>query len=355
MSYLPSDAPSLLLLAPEFLRDASAGPVERRESLVLGVDGGATKTRAAVLNFETGAVFVGRAGPSNPHAVGFEPASAAIEESVAQAMCLAGIDPAQLGAAVLGIASADLQADRAQLLRGTPALQSVPHRLVTNDVVIAWAAGTLGLPGIALIAGTGSNCFGVDDDGAAWRSGGWGHIVGDEGSGYAIGLAALRAIASYRDGRGPWTSLVSKCLSHFARDSVEECIRLAYVTYGKAEVAALAGLVQEAAEGGDVIAREIFNEAGRALANFVVTTAERLTFRSPFPVAMVGGAFRAGHWLVDPLRVVLARSVPAATLVAPPISPLGGALWLAARVAGMNDLDQESLVEALDAATGAST
>jgi N-acetylglucosamine kinase-like BadF-type ATPase len=114
-------------------------------------------------------------------------------------------------------------------------------------------------------------------------------------------------------------------------------------------------LVQEAAEGGDVIAREIFNEAGRALANFVVTTAERLTFRSPFPVAMVGGAFRAGHWLVDPLRVVLARSVPAATLVAPPISPLGGALWLAARVAGMNDLDQESLVEALDAATGAST
>ena len=80
-----------------------------------------------VLNFETGAVFVGRAGPSNPHAVGFEPASAAIEESVAQAMCLAGIDPAQLGAAVLGIASADLQADRAQLLRGTPALQSVPH------------------------------------------------------------------------------------------------------------------------------------------------------------------------------------------------------------------------------------
>ena len=77
----------------------------------------------------------------------------------------------------------------------------VPARssVVVNDVVGAWASGSLASAGIVAISGTGSNVFGVNAAGDSWRCGGWGHILGDEGSGYWIGLGAIRAALAHRN------------------------------------------------------------------------------------------------------------------------------------------------------------
>ena len=143
---------------------------------LLGVDGGATKTLAAVLDLDTGAVHLGHGGPSNEDAVGAEAAVAALLGAADEAIGDAGIVPAQLGAAVLAVAGTDTAAI-AEHVRAA----RTDAWMVVNDVVGAWATATGAGPGVAVISGTGSNVFGVGHDGRAWRAGGWGHLLGRRG------------------------------------------------------------------------------------------------------------------------------------------------------------------------------
>ena len=181
---------SLVTLPAELLPTASGGAsAAAANGLLIGVDGGATKTIAAVFDLDAGIVTAAETGPSNPEAVGYEVAAASINEAISAALGQAR----PVAAAVLGVAGIDTESERKRLLSGVTIL-SAPVVLAVNDVVAAWAAGSLATPGIAAISGTGTNTFGVNAQGAAWRSGGWGHIVGDEGSGYMVAVAAIRAV-----------------------------------------------------------------------------------------------------------------------------------------------------------------
>ena len=154
--------------------------------LVMGIDGGATKTLAAVLDLEAGSVHLGHAGPSNEDAVGAEVAVQALLQAADEAIERAGSSREGLGAAVLAVAGTDTDSV-AEHVRDA----RTDRWIVVNDVVGAWATATGGGPGVAAISGTGSNVFGVGGEGAearAWRAGGWGHLLGDEGSGYWLGI-----------------------------------------------------------------------------------------------------------------------------------------------------------------------
>ena len=159
-----------------------ARPRDRQPHLLLGVDGGATKTQAAVLDLRDGQLRVGRAGPSNPDAVGVPAAIAALVQASEEAMSAAGVEADELDAAVLTVAGTDLGPLAARLGNQRP------NWIVVNDVVGAWAAATRAQPGIGVIAGTGSNVLGIGADNRAWRAGGWGHVLGDEGSGYWLAV-----------------------------------------------------------------------------------------------------------------------------------------------------------------------
>ncbi len=175
--------------------------------------------------------------------------------------------------------------------------------LVVNDALIALVAGAHDAPGIVIIAGTGSITYGRNRNGEAARAGGWGHMVGDEGSGYWIGREAVAAVMRAGDGRGPATRLTAEILAHF---DVADVSRLPRIVYDRdvprVNVAALGPIVQKAAEQGDSVARRILERAADELVIAAGSVATRLEMRGEaFTFHLAGGAFQVVPWLVAEL------------------------------------------------------
>ena len=311
--------------------------------LLIGVDGGATKTIAAAFDLDTGAVAVAETGPSNPEAVGYDVAAASINEAIS------GIASGgkSVAAAVFGVAGIDTDAERERLLSSVTRLDT-PVMLAVNDVVTAWAAGSLAAPGIAAISGTGSNTFGVNAQGAAWRCGGWGHIVGDEGSGYMIAVHAIRAVLAYRDGRNDWTSLVPRLLDFYHLRHIEDIKPVIYRDFDKARIAAFAAPAADAADEGDEIAIGIFRQAATNLAEQISTVYAALDFGGPAEVTLIGSNFRASEVFIGPLREHLRHVTGGQDFAAPQLPAVGGSIWLAARAAGAEHrMDARALAASL--------
>jgi N-acetylglucosamine kinase-like BadF-type ATPase len=306
---------------------------------VMGVDGGATKTLAAVLDLRERTLHLGHSGPSNEDAVGAAAAVEALLGAADQALGRAGIDSGQLGAAVLAIAGTDTE-DVARNVRSA----RTDAWLVVNDVVAAWATATGGGPGVAAIAGTGSNVFGVGGQGEhsrAWRAGGWGHLLGDEGSGYWLGVQSIKAALRDREASGPATALSEAAPIFFGQASVEAVAASVYSKpLTKGEIAAFAVETAKLAEQGDAVARELYARGAGELAEQIVAVigATGLTDGpDSFPVGLIGSAFKAGPVFVEPLTRAIHECAPQARVEAVEMAPVGGSLLLAARACGNGD------------------
>jgi glucosamine kinase len=184
-------------------------------------------------------------------------------------------------------------------------------------------------PGILLIGGTGSIAWGRGESGALVRVGGWGQRIGDEGSGYAVGLSALRQVLHAHDGREPATAMsdavVERCGASGAADLVEWV-----ETAAKREVGALAPLVVAAAEAGDAAAIAILEGAVTALVGHVVAAVERTgPWQGPAPVVVWGGLLAEGGPLRS--RVLRALERPGIHLREGRLDPPAGAARLALR------------------------
>jgi glucosamine kinase len=324
---------------------------------VMGIDGGATKTLAAVLDLEQGEVHLAQGGPSNEDAVGARAAVAVLLEVAEQALQRAGIDERQLATAVLAVAGTDTDA----IARQVKAARS-DDWVVVNDVVGAWAAATGAQPGIGAISGTGSNVFGVGPHGRPWRVGGWGQLLGDEGSGYWLGAQSIRAALRDRDGSGPQTALSEAVVEFFGASSVEAVAALVYSKpLTKGEIAAFATEACRLAEQGDAVARELYARGAHELAEQIVAVVRHTGLAEgdgsanggagAFPVGLIGSVFRAGALFVDPLIATVHRTAPAASVSVVEMAPVGGSLLLAARACGCAaQLDPDRLTRLLDAA-----
>lgn len=296
---------------------------------VMGVDGGATKTLAAVLDLRQRAVHLGHGASSNADAVGARAATESLLRATDEALDRAGIGVDDLDGAVLAIAGTDTDSVAEHVHASRPG-----EWVVVNDVVGAWAAATAGQPGVGAISGTGSNVFGVGPDGRAWRAGGWGHILGDEGSGYWLAARSLRAALADRDGSGPRTALSDAAVGFFGVDSIEALATLVYSKpLSKGEIAAFAIETGRVAHAGDAVARGLYERGARELGAQVLAVVEQTGLREEFPVGLIGSAFKAGAVFVDPLVEVLREVAPQARVGVVEMAPVGGCLQLAARVA----------------------
>lgn len=308
---------------------------------VMGVDGGATKTLAAVLDLRERKLHVGHGGPSNQDAVGADAAVRELLRAADDALAQAGIDAPQLGSAVLAIAGTDTD-DIARNVRAA----RTDAWLVVNDVVAAWATATGGGPGVAAIAGTGSNVFGVGGEGAhtrAWRAGGWGHLLGDEGSGYWLGVQSIKAALRDREGSGPQTALSDAAPAFFAQPSVEAVAAHVYSKpLTKGEIAAFAIETAKLAAQGDAVARELYAHGARELAEQIAAVIRQTGLAhdedagsaGDFPVGLIGSAFKAGAVFIEPLTCAIHECAPRARVSTVEMSPVGGSLLLAARACG---------------------
>lgn len=309
------------------------GAPSSRARFVMGVDGGATKTLAAVLDLDERALHLGHGGPSNQDAVGAEAAVQALLHAADEALRQAGVTEDQLGAAVVAIAGTDTDSVRAHVLGARNC-----SWIVVNDVVGAWATATGTGPGVAVISGTGSNVLGVGPRGP-WRAGGWGHILGDEGSGYWLGVESIKAALADRESSGPPTALSDALVSFFGTDSVEALAALVYTKpLTKGEIAAFAVQTGKLAEGGDAVARGLYERGARELARQARAVIEATGLaRDSFPVGLIGSVFRIGALLTEPLAAAVHEVAPNAHVAAVEMQPVGGSLLLAARACGRAD------------------
>lgn len=286
---------------------------------VLGVDGGGSKTLAIVVDERGQECGRGLAGSSNYQAVGVPAAVRQVRAAVAGALEAAGAGGrSPCRAAWLGLAGIDRARDVALLLPRLRALAGTVR--LTNDAELALGA----LPdqvGVALIAGTGAIALGRDAHGRIARASGWGHIMGDEGSGYTMGCQALRAAVRAADGRAPTTVLLARILEHWQLRAASELIEQVYGHEDKARIAGLAPLVLAAARAGDPAARRIVRASAAELALAVTTVCRQLRLDAQaVPLSLAGGLLLGDARLrAGVLRQVRGGSAQAPyTLVAEP-------------------------------------
>ena len=313
-----------------------------RRVIVAGVDGGATRTRATIADGDGTILGSGSAGPSNYDNVGVAAAAASIREAVTAARTGAGISGEPLAAIFLGMAGVVSEADRQTIVRMVTDAELAPRSAVhvDHDIRIALAGGLEGRPGIVLIAGTGSSTYGRTRDGRHHRTG-WGYILDDRGSGYALGVNAMIATVMEADGRGGPTTLSAIVRSHFGFTDIDDILRLVYHEgVPVARIAALAPEVIREGEGGDAVAMNILATGARELARMVETVARTLKFTgSQFPVTMVGGLVDRAGFYRQLVADALHDLVPDGTIHAPALPPVAGALILALESAGVTISD----------------
>jgi len=305
-------------------------PGDRAGLHVLGLDGGGSHTQCLVLNGSGQEVGRGSGGPSNHQSVGVEAAQAALASALAEALAPAG-HPA-LAAACFGMAGLDRDEDYRILRRMADAVLPDPPAEIVHDTLIALVGGTAGRrSGVAIIAGTGSSVVAYAPDGRAARSGGWGHLLGDEGSGFDIGRRALNAATRARDGRGPQTALTERLPAAVGVPTLEALADRIYLDgWAAPQIAALAPAVLAAARAGDRVAGEILAVAADELALAAVATIRALgALEQAFEVVLSGGIFQGSPEIVERVRQGIARQAPHADAHLPRREPVWGAAWLA--------------------------
>jgi N-acetylglucosamine kinase-like BadF-type ATPase len=263
--------------------------------LLLGMDGGGTSTTAWLADAEGRVLGRGVAGPSNIQAIGAEAARSGLDRSIRSAFADAGLEVAPVEVSCLGLAGFDRPEEK-RWLEGWAAGSPWGRRLVlVNDGDLVVAAGTPEGWGVGVIAGTGSIAVGRAPDGRTARSGGWGHLFGDEGSGYAVALAGLRLLAQRADGRASFDGdgpdpLAARLCEALGIAVTSGLVSVVYREgFDRARIAALAPAVVAAAEEDRSVSLEILQPAGVELARMVASVAHRLDIHSgSLPLAMAG-------------------------------------------------------------------
>ena len=301
----------------------------------IGVDGGASKTAAIVVDQNCEPHGRGLAGGSNHLRVGIEEATRNVERAVNRALVEAGIAIRNVEYAYCGIAGSDHPVHRQRVIDSLQVFFPGGNFIVDTDARIA-LTGAVGFgAGVVIIAGTGSVAFGRNAAGEEARAGGWGPTLGDEGSGFWIAREGLSAIVRAHDGRGFATSMTDLLCQEYDMCSPDDLPRFVYATTTHADdIARYGKLVIEAAQNGDEVAREILARGGSELAECVLAVARKLHMTdTDFAVAYVGGAFHAGDLLLNPMRLRLARDASGATLMPPQATPVEGAALMAMEAA----------------------
>ena len=234
-------------------------------------------------------------------------------------------------AVCLGIAGVDRQDDAATIRGVMRRLGFRQHTVIVNDALIALVAGAGQPVGLVLVAGTGSIAYGVNARGMAARSGGWGPILADEGSGYWIGRRALAAVMRHADGRGPRTALTPMVLERLHLGRPDELVNEVYEGAERRQlVATLGPLVAQAQSGGDAVAAEILRDAASELVLAAASVVGRLEMRGDvFPTFLSGGMFRSIPWLASEVTTRLAEVAPRTTVSLLSAEPASGAVQLA--------------------------
>lgn len=304
--------------------------------ILVGVDGGGTKTRALVAD-ERGERIAEREGAASA----VRPGQAEQSADTIAAVVREALDAGQMSHVVpkvlcVGVAGVGRDPERQALWQALVGREVAEEIVVHTDGTVALDDAFGDGPGVLLVSGTGSMCLGRGPTGTLHRCGGWGPVFGDEGSGAWIGRRALSIVAAASDGREPETALSGAVLTAVQADAVEQLIEWA-AQATPADFAALLPSIAKVAEAGDLRANALVSLAVEELALHVRTIA-RQAFgdeRAAVPVAFTGGLLRRGTMMRKRLEHRLKSAVPGAQVRDEDVDAARGAVKGALRFLGV--------------------
>lgn len=296
---------------------------------VLAIDGGGTSTVGVIAN-EQGEIFAQVvAGKSNPTTMIIDEFAAVITDVLNRLKEQNEIAFEQVSSCFLGVSGVkELNIEmftKNILLRYYAEDVSI---IIENDACIALYSGTLGLPGIVQIAGTGAITYCKDLQQKEVRSGGWGYLFDDEGSGYDLAIQGLKAVFKAYDQRGPATGLALLFLQHFQVDEVPALIDSIYTgAHPRTIIAPLSKYVEQAAIEGDPIANKIIHEACAHYLDAIAACIGQTQWGSDkIPVVLAGGVFTNFELYNDLLTSRAKLRQLNCNFIQPKLLPIGGAV-----------------------------
>ena len=296
----------------------------------LGIDSGGTKTQFTLADEKGNIVANSRMGTTHYQQCGFDglvdSMNAGIEELVQQV----GVSREDIAHIFVGLAAyGEIKGDMDKIRKAVDqGVFHIPHSIGGDDVC-GWGGSLGGKSGVIIIAGTGSIAYGCNEKGEETRCGGWGHwFGGDEGSAYWIGSQLALRFTRQSDGRDPRTLLYQQMKDNYQfRDDFDILDLLTNKwEMNRSKVATLSKFAYELACQGDPACVEIFEQAGRMLAELVNTCIQRIDFGDTVDVSYCGGVFNSGDYVLKPFSQAL---LPGAVVKKPEFGPSVGGVILA--------------------------
>jgi N-acetylglucosamine kinase-like BadF-type ATPase len=314
----------------------------------LGVDIGSTKSQAIITD-DLGKIHgFGKGGPGNHEVVGYAGFQDTLKSVTDQALHSSGITREHIIGAGFGVSGYDWPSEHTPTMAVIQTLGLSAHLELVNDTLLGLTAGAEQGWGIAVVAGSGENCWGRDAQGRIGRMTGHGSRMGEYGGASTIVEKTIQVVSKAWSQRGPPTSLTQVLLEATGVLNIDDLIEgLAQNLYQVGSD--ITPRVFGAAEEGDAVALEIARWAGEQLGSMVIGVARQLKFHDEvFDVVEMGGVFNAGKLLTDPFHDTVLKEAPGARFVPLKAPPVIGAALLAME---HTEVDQRSTREALLAQT----
>ena len=295
----------------------------------IGVDGGGTKTLTYLGDMAGNILDSCVFGPSNYYSSGLENTKNVFSSIVNYYCHNHQFNTSDLGFISLGLAGVDREMDKTVIRDIFVELNIYCDILVYNDARTA-LVGALGKDeGVIVVSGTGSIATGIRN-GQLVRSGGWGHILADEGSGYDIGMKALKTIMKSYDGRLSYTAMTEKAIGLLKLDGVEDIIGFVHdPDTDKKKIAEIATVAIQGAKEKDMLAMAILDESVEALIELAKAVIQKLYSQDePFELTYIGGIITNVGYIRDKFIHEIKKSHPKATIKKPAQDGAVGALYL---------------------------
>ncbi len=301
----------------------------------LGVDVGGTKTHAMLATADCRVVGFGEAGPGNHEGVGYPGLEAVLARAVGACLKQAGATIEQVAGAGFGVGGYDWPSERDQTLAAIGTLGFPGPVEAVNDTVLGLYAGASAGWGLAVVAGTGCNCWGLDESGRTAHVTGAGGRLGEAAGAGEVVEAAVAQVSRDWSLRGPQTRLSQAFIEYTGARDLDDLIE--GLVMGRYEIdTPAAPIVFRVAEAGDPAAREVIAWAGSALGDLACGVIRQLGFEElAFDVVLVGSLYNGGPLLIHPLEQAIQRVAPRARLVKLEGPPVVGAVLLGMKVAGL--------------------